>query len=46
MRLVSVLVGTRSTGELARFSDRVFTLEDLKAAGPARDVAGDIFSGL
>ncbi len=46
MRLYSVLIGTRSAGELERYSERVFTLEDLKSAAPAREVAGQVFSGL
>ncbi len=46
MRLHSVLIGTHSSGELERYSEKVFTLPDLKAAGSANDVAGEIFSGL
>lgn len=45
-RLYSVLIGARSAGELECYSERVFTLEDLKSAAPAREVAGEIFSGL
>jgi hypothetical protein len=45
MRLYCVLIGTGSAGGLERYADKVFTLPDLKAAGPARDVAGEIFSG-
>ncbi len=41
MRLLSVVVGYASSGELGRYSDRVWPLTDL--AGPAMGAAGEVF---
>ena len=40
-RLLSVVIGHASTGELGRYSDRVWALTDL--AGPATGAAGEVF---
>jgi uncharacterized protein with von Willebrand factor type A (vWA) domain len=45
MRLYSVLIGARSSGELERYSDAVWTLGDL-AGGYPDDVAAELFGSL
>jgi len=45
MRLYSVLIGARSSGELERYSDAVWTLGDL-AGGYPDDVAARLFGSL
>ena len=45
MRLFSVLIGARSSGELERYSDAVWTLGDL-AGGYPDDVAAELFGSL
>jgi uncharacterized protein with von Willebrand factor type A (vWA) domain len=45
MRLYSVLIGARSSGELERYSDAVWTLGDL-AGGFADDAAAELFGSL
>ena len=41
LRLLSVVIGYASTGELGRYSDHVWPLTDL--AGPAMGAAGEVF---
>ncbi len=45
MKLYSVLIGHRSSGELERYSDRVYSLYDL-AGACSLDVAGEVFGSL
>ena len=41
LRLLSVVIGSATSGELGRYSDRVWPLTDL--AGPAMGAAGEVF---
>jgi len=45
MRLYAILIGARSSGELERYSDAVWTLGDL-AGGFADDAAAELFGSL
>jgi len=45
MRLYAILIGARSSGELERYSDAVWTLGDL-AGGYPDDVAARLFGSL
>ncbi|MBA2669621.1 MAG: hypothetical protein H0U67_04550 [Gemmatimonadetes bacterium] len=41
LRMYSVLIGASSSGELERYSDRVWLLSELAVAG--EDAAGELF---
>ncbi|MDP9488011.1 MAG: hypothetical protein M3Q49_19845, partial [Actinomycetota bacterium] len=43
MRLLSVVVGYASSGELARYSDRVWALTDLAGPASLMGAAGEVF---
>ncbi len=43
MRLFSVLIGYSSSGELGRYSDRVWVLADLAGTAGAANAAGEVF---
>lgn len=46
MKFYSVLIGHRSSGELERYSDRVFSLQDLAGSFASPGVAGEVFGML